>query len=408
MTDIPRRQFILDTAGLAMATALIPTLAHGATALRQPVRVGLIGCGRQGRAMVAELSTFSAVTLAALADPEPRRLEAAQRRAPDAKTYADHRALLDAGGLDAVLIATPTHAHLPIVRDAIAAGVHVYCEAPIAHTAEDALAIAAAARGSNRVVQAGFLARANPVYDLARSFFRSDAVRTLVSMQAARSQKTSWRTPANDAEQDRALNWRLDPELTTGLAGEWGSHQFDVFHWFTGQYPTTVSGVGSIRLHADGRTVDDTIACTLAFPSGAALTYNATLANSYESTHELLRGTNAAIKLAWTHGWMFKEADAPTQGWEVYANRQQFHTDEGITLIAGATQLAEQGKLKEGVGLPNTPLWYGLEAFLKSVTEGAPVVCSAAEGARATIVGIKAHEAIATRSIVTIDPAELG
>jgi hypothetical protein len=50
---------------------------------------------------------------------------------------------------------------------------------------------------------------------------------------------------------------------------------------------------------------------------------------------------------------MFKEADAPTQGWEVYANRQQFHNDEGITLIAGATKLAEQGKLKEGVGLPH-------------------------------------------------------
>ena len=30
----------------------------------------------------------------------------------------------------------------------------------------------------------------------------------------------------------------------------------------------------------------------------------------------------AAIKLAWSHGWVFKENDAPTQGWEVYANRQ--------------------------------------------------------------------------------------
>jgi hypothetical protein len=88
------------------------------------------------------------------------------------------------------------------------------------------------------------------------------------------------------------------------------------------------------------------------FEGGSLLDYNATLANSYEGMHELLRGKNASIKLAWTHGWMFKEADAPTQGWEVYANRQQFHNDEGITLIAGATKLAEQGKLKAGVGLP--------------------------------------------------------
>ena len=39
---------------------------------------------------------------------------------------------------------------------------------------------------------------------------------------------------------------------------------------------------------------------------------------------------------------MFKEADAPTQGWEVYANRQQFHNAEGITLIAGRFEGLDQ------------------------------------------------------------------
>jgi hypothetical protein len=100
------------------------------------------------------------------------------------------------------------------------------------------------------------------------------------------------------------------------------------------------------------------------------LDYNATLANSYEGMHELFRGTNASIKLAWSHGWMFKEADAPTQGWEVYANRQQFHNDEGITLIAGATKLAEQGKLKEGVGLPYTPQGSASSALLSDPPSG--------------------------------------
>ena len=74
--------------------------------------------------------------------------------------------------------------------------------------------------------------------------------------------------------------------------------------------------------------------------------------------------------MAWSHGWMFKEADAPTQGWEVYANRQQFHNDEGITLIADATKLASQGKLKQGVGLPHDSLYYSLFDFLKAISEG--------------------------------------
>ena len=115
-------------------------------------------------------------------------------------------------------------------------------------------------------------------------------------------------------------------------------------------------------------------------------------------------GSNAAIKLAWTAGWMFKEADAPTQGWEVYANRQQFHNDEGITLIADATKLASQGKLKEGVGLPNPPLYYALVDFVKSVTESKPVVGSLSEGARATVVAIAAAQAVASGKDIAIAP----
>jgi hypothetical protein len=119
-----------------------------------------------------------------------------------------------------------------------------------------------------------------------------------------------------------------------------------------------------------------------------------------------LHGTNAAVKLAWSHGWMFKEADAPTQGWEVYATRQQFHTDEGIILIADATKLAAQGALKKGAGLPYSSLYYALGDFLRSVTEKTPVVCSAADGLRATALGILANQAVLSARPVEI-PAGL-
>jgi hypothetical protein len=100
-----------------------------------------------------------------------------------------------------------------------------------------------------------------------------------------------------------------------------------------------------------------------------------------------------SIKLAERFGWLFKEADAPIQGWEVYANRQQFHDEQGITLIADATKLASQGKLKEGIGLPFTPLYYGLEAFLKA-TAGEPVACTADQAFQtlvATLAGRRAQ-----------------
>ena len=404
MTEIDRRAFLAQSAGALAAVSLMPSLGLGGMRLDAPLTVGVIGLGRQGRAIIAELGGIVGVTIGAICDTDQRRLRAGARRARDAKQVTDARAILDDPALDAVCIATPTHQHRALAEAALDAGKHVYLEAPMAHTIEDCRAITRAARASDRVFQPGVHARSDPVYQLARSFFRSDAVRDLVSMSAMRARKTTWRTPSTDPQREKELNWRLDPALSTGLAGEWGTHQFEVFHWYLDRFPVSVSGYGDVRLHKDGREIADTISCALEFDDGARLDYNATLANSYEGMHELFRGTNASIKLAWSHGWMFKEADAPTQGWEVYANRQQFHNDEGITLIAGATKLAEQGKLKEGVGLPYTPLRYALQDFLKSAGEGTPSVTSAEDGMRATIVGILADQAVREKTTISIDP----
>ena len=257
-------------------------------------------------------------------------------------------------------------------------------------------------------MQVGLLGRVNPIYSLARSFVRSGAIRDVVSMRTHAHDKTSWRSPANDPVREKELNWRLDPEVSLGLAGELGVHQFDVLHWFTGRYPERVAGTGGVLAWKDGRTVPDTVECRLAFPGGQTASFGASLGNSYEGTYELLAGTMGTVKLAWTAGWLFKEADAPTQGWEVYANRQTFHKDEGITLIADATKLAAQGKLQEGVGLPQPPLYYGVEAFLMSVTEEKPVACGVEEGVRATSVAIAAAEAVRSGNEVAVELEDEG
>ncbi|MFG0285929.1 MAG: Gfo/Idh/MocA family protein [Phycisphaerales bacterium JB039] len=410
MTDLNRRTFIAQSAGALSAVALTPSLA---SAWRMPrgaaLSVGVIGVGRQGRQILSELEKIDGVTLAAICDIDPSRLDSGQRRAQGARAFADHRALLDDPDIDAVIIATPTHTHREVAVDAISAGRHIYCEAPLAHTIEDCRAIASTARASAKVFQAGFQGRSNPVYNLARSFYRSDSVRDLVQMRAVHARKTSWRIPSPDPDRERALNWRLDPAVSLGLAGEWGAQQFDVFHWFTGNFPTRIRAGGFIANpdNRDGREIPDTIHATLEFPGGPTLVYQATLASSYEDEYELLCGTFATIKLAWSHGWMFKEADAPTQGWEIYANKQQFHTDEGITLIAEATKLAAQGRLQEGVGLEHPPLYYALQDFVKSCVEGAEVATSVEAGLRSTVVGILANRAVMTGEVVEVTQQEL-
>ena len=221
------------------------------------------------------------------------------------------------------------------------------------------------------------------------------------------SQKTSWRFPGSDEATERALNWRLDPQRSAGLPGELGTHQFDVLHWFCGQYPTSVRGRGSIRMYDDGRELHDTVSCQLQFPEGLDLSWSGTLGSSYDGRYETIAGSMGTMKLGWTAGWLFKEAEAPTQGWEVYANRESFWNDTGITLIADATKLAKQGKLKDGVGLPHPPLYYALLDFTNSALTGAAVVCSAEEGHRATAVGLLAQQATRSGDVVAITAEDL-
>ena len=408
MNDPSRREFLAGAGALA-AVAFDPepelwTRLPDSTDLA----VAVVGVGRQGRAILGELTKIGGVRVVGICDENESRRRSGLRRAQGAREYADVASLLAAeADLEAVFIATPTHRHAEVALPVIAAGKHVFIESPLAASFEDARTIARAARGSERVVQVGFQGRSNPVYRLARSFSRAGASGDLISMRALHHKKASWRTAASDPATERALNWRLDPEVSLGLPGEVGAQQFDVFHWFLSQYPIAVTGSGSVRHWNDGRTVADTVNLDFEFESGARLTYAASLANSYEGTYELLNGSMAAIKLGWTHGWMFKEADAPTLGWEVYANRQQFHHDQGITLIADATQLAAQDKLKEGVGLPQTPLHYAVADFLKSVTEQKKVTCSAEEGLRATAIGILAQRAVVEGGTIAITEDDL-
>jgi len=405
MTASDRREFLQQSAAGLASMAIVPELEDAARIWHphRAVNVAVVGAGRQGREILAELSRFENVNVVAVVEPDARRRRRGIRRTKGAAEYADWKEMLGKhGDVTAAFVATPTHLHRDVALGFLEAGKHVYCEAPMASTVEDLRAMAKAAVGAKSKFQVGHHARSNPVYKLARSFYRSGSIERLVSMRCQSHRKSTWRVVSSDKVKERAFNWRLYSETSSGLPGEVGSHLVDTLHWFTKKTPRSVRGMGATLLHRDDREVPDTVLCTFDYGDGINLVLDATLANSYESEHALLCGTMGTIKLAGRYGWLFKEADAPVQGWEVYANRQQFHDEQGITLIADATKLASQGKLKEGIGLPHPELHYAVERFLQSCEEDKPVCCTALDGLRAGIIGVKAHEAVASGQEVAL------
>lgn len=119
------------------------------------VRIGIVGLGTIGQIHATRLDELGASLVGADLDEDAR---AAFESEFDARTYADHHELLESG-VDAVVVGVPNRVHEEIAIDALAAGVDVLLEKPLAHSLESAERIAAAARESDGRCTVGFTMR---------------------------------------------------------------------------------------------------------------------------------------------------------------------------------------------------------------------------------------------------------
>jgi 1,5-anhydro-D-fructose reductase (1,5-anhydro-D-mannitol-forming) len=110
---------------------------------------GIVGCGWVARDhLLPGLRATAGARLVAACERDPAAADRLAAGDDDVRTTADLPTLLDTPGLDAVYVATPNSAHLPLVREVAAAGVPVLCEKPLAADVDDAAAIVDACAGT--------------------------------------------------------------------------------------------------------------------------------------------------------------------------------------------------------------------------------------------------------------------
>ena len=131
------------------------------------VRVGVVGAGLVAQAMhIQYLAAMrDRFALVALAEPSRTVREAIGARYGIAGLHGDYRSLLDAGGVDAVVVCSPAGTHAEVVLAALDADLHVFVEKPMCITLADADAIVAARDRAGRVVQVGTMKRFDPAYE---------------------------------------------------------------------------------------------------------------------------------------------------------------------------------------------------------------------------------------------------
>jgi predicted dehydrogenase len=413
MNDDTSRRDFLRTAAASLLVVFTPEQLTQAATFQEanpvtpPVKFGVIGLGQWGKEILSSLARQQSAQVVAISDTYENALKKGQEVAPKATPFADYRKLLESPDVEAVVIATPTHQHLDIVVAALQAGKHVYCEAPLAMTVEDARAIAIAAEGAAKLkFQPGLQGRSNTLYNHILKFVKTGVIGTPAQVTAQWNKRQSWRRLAPNPQREAELNWRLSSKTSTGIVGEVGIHHIDNAIWFLKSVPTAASGMGSIVAWKDGRDVPDTLQTIIEFPNDVRMIFSSTLASSFSDSFTLIQGSNSSLIMREKTGWLIKEADSPLLGWEVYARKEPVHNETGIALVADASKILAAGKepAKEAALHP-TPdaLQVALDNFARSIRTDSKPVVGAREGYEATVAAIKTNEAIVTGSRAVFD-----
>ena len=229
--------------------------------------------------------------------------------------------------VDAVFISTADFQHAVHAIEAVKAGCDAYVEKPFAETMEDNKAAMKAVKATKKIVQIGSQRRSGANYHAANEFIKSGKFgditmveltwnvnqpgrwRRVATCGAAKGEDTDWKRflmnrPFEKFDPRKYLEYRLFWPYSSGLPGQWMSHQIDTVHWFTGlKHPRSVVANGGIYVWKDGRRNWDTITAVFDYGpendpnSGFQVTFGSRMHNGDENPAEIYYSNGGELNL---------------------------------------------------------------------------------------------------------------
>ncbi len=309
------------------------------------IRIGFIGCGNIAATHLRLLARDSRAEIAGIYDVATERA-----RASGAPAFDSPEKLLDA--VDAVYVTLPNRLHAAHALAALERGKHVFCEKPLAVTAEDAARIEAAAARAGTVFQVGHNRRFAPVYQ-----------RLKTALEETPALAAHFKMNRGELENPP---WTADDSVTGGYLFETPIHIFDMARFLLGECVEVVARAETLVYGTL-----DTFSALLRFASGRSATFTS---------------------CAYT-GWSF-----PFESVEVYARHATLRTEEmdRVGLARGLSAPVEWSDYRH---LPWEERWgYATEdrLFLDSIEQSKPAAVTAADGARAVRIALAVYESART------------
>ena len=336
-----RRLFIKQTA-MAGAGVALGNLAFSAKSYKRiigandRVRVGVVGFS--DRHKDAHIPSFMNhykelnFDLVAVSDIWKKRREEGvavwkQKMQHDIVGCRNNEEMYDKKLVDAVFVSTADFQHAHHTAEAVKAGCDVYVEKPFAETMEDNRYALKTIKATDRIVQIGSQRRSGENYNAAANFIKEGKFgpvtmvelswnvnqpgrwRRLAQVAQLKEEDTDWKRfllnrPYESFDARKYLEFRLFWPYSSGLVGQWMSHQIDTVHWFTGfPHPRSVVANGGIYAWKDGRKNWDTITAVFDYgplddlSSGFQVVFTSRMHNGDEKPAEIYYSNGGEMNL---------------------------------------------------------------------------------------------------------------
>ena len=311
---ISRRQFLKHTGLLAAGAALAPQLR---AAPSNRITIGSIGVGGEGMKNLNVFLGQPDAQVVAVCDVDRKRLYAARDRVNQeyknagCTTCEDFREIIARKDIDAVMISTPDHWHVPISLMALRAGKDVICEKPTLTLADGRL-LADTVKRYGAVFQLSTEDRSLAVYHRMAELVRNGRIGKLQRIHVglprgpASSPEIKPEPPPKELNYDLWLgpapwspyckgrlpyDWRWISDYSGGMLTDWGAHLLD-----TAQWANDTEHTGPVEVEGSGRRHEKGLYDTF---------YDFRLQYKYASGVEMeVTSGNVALRFEGTDGWI--------------------------------------------------------------------------------------------------------
>ncbi len=351
------------------------------------IRYGIIGCGSMGREHIENLRAMGGAVVTAISDPNAAsRDHASALLDGQPKLFEHHKALLDSGLCDALIVASPNFTHAAVMRDALATDLHILCEKPLVTTIADGLELIERAKARKGVVWVAQEYRyMPPVAEMVR-IAHEGGVGTLHQV-AIREHREPFYPKVGD--------WNRFTANTGGTLVEKCCHYFNLMDFILKERPLRVFASGGQRVNHlnesyGGKTPDilDSAFVIVEYPSGARASLDLCMfaENSIDNEHVTIVGDEGKLESLLPSGVL---RHGRREDW---GRRDVWGQPSGTAKGVAVRQIRDTNIKYLGQHFGASYIEH--QKFARAVRDGLPPEIPLEEGLRAVATGLAAHKSI--------------